>query len=64
MAGFASGMIPDVIGKYTKPVVFGAAGYLLKKPALFGIAGYELGKSFAQGGLGSITSGGGNGFWE
>lgn len=56
--GFISPMIPEFIGKWTKPVVFGAGGYLLKKPALLGIAGYELGKSFSFG-----TNGNGS-FWE
>jgi hypothetical protein len=51
-------MIPEFIGKWTKPVVFGAGGYLLKKPALLGIAGYELGKSFSSG------LGGNGSFWE
>jgi hypothetical protein len=60
-AGLASGMIPQFLGKWTNPVAFGAAGYILKKPALMGVAGYELGKSFA-GGNGFTQSG--TGFWE
>jgi len=60
-AGAAAPYIPQVIGKWTNPAAFFAAGYLLKKPALFGIAGYELGKGF----IGGIGNGNGNGnFWE
>ena len=44
VAGAVSPMIPNVLGAYTKPIVFGAGGYLLKKPALLSIAGYETGK--------------------
>jgi len=57
-AGFVDPMIPNFIGKWTKPVVFGAAGYLLKKPALLSIAGYKLGQTFTSG------AGGNGSFWE
>jgi len=53
VAGAASNYIPPVLGGFTKPVAFGAAGYLLKKPALFTIAGYEAGKMLASGFLGN-----------
>jgi lysine/ornithine N-monooxygenase len=33
-AGFLSPMIPEFLGGWTKPLIFGAGGYLLKKPAL------------------------------
>lgn len=61
VAGFASGMIPQFIGKWTNPVVFGAAGYFFKKPALLGAAGYALGQSLSGGGY--FAAGSGN-FWE
>jgi len=56
VAGAASNMIPDIIGPWTKPLVFGAGGYILKKPALLTIAGYEAGKQ-----LSANLFGGGNG---
>jgi hypothetical protein len=59
--GFVSGMIPQFLGKWTNPVAFGAAGWLLKKPAFLSIAGYEIGKAFSGG---SIFKGGSGGFWE
>lgn len=60
IAGFASPYIPRILGGWTLPVVYGGAGYLLKKPVLFGIAGYELGKMLSTNGLlGGL--GGGNG---
>ncbi len=59
-AGFAAPYIPRVLGTWTLPVVYGAAGYVFHKPALLSIAGYELGKSLSTGGLlGGL--GGGNG---
>ena len=60
LAGAVSNYIPDlpVVGKFTKPVIFGAGGYILKKPALMTCAGYELGKSLTSGSLtGSTQSG-------
>jgi len=51
VAGFASPYIPRVLGGWTLPIVFGGAGYLLKKPALLSIAGYEAGKTLSTGGL-------------
>jgi len=45
IAGIAGDMIPPILGNFTKPVVFGAGGYILKKPALFTLAGYELGRT-------------------
>ncbi len=63
IAGAVSNMIPDFIGGWTKPLVFGAGGYILKKPALLTVAGYEAGKSLMAGGnifgLGNNTSQGG-----
>jgi len=62
VAGAVSPMIPDVLGGWTKPAVFGAAGYFFKKPALMSIAGYEIGKTLMGGGLfggGQSSSGGG-----
>lgn len=50
-AGFVSPYIPRVLGKWTLPLAFGAAGYLFKKPALLSVAGYELGRSFTFGGI-------------
>lgn len=61
-AGMAAPYIPRILGKWTLPVVFGAAGYLLKKPVLLGIAGYEIGRGFSLGGNGGILGGGGAGF--
>jgi len=61
IAGAASGFIPDIFGKWTKPAALAVGGYLLKKPALISCAGYEVGKSLISGGL---VSGSGNGFWE
>lgn len=51
VAGAVSNFIPDLpyVGKYTKPVVLGAGGYILKKPELMTCAGYELGKSLMGG---------------
>jgi len=60
-AGFASPYIPRVLGAYTLPIVYGAAGYAFKKPALLSIAGYELGKTLSTGGLLGGLIGGGNG---
>ncbi len=56
-AGMAAPYIPRIVGKWTLPLVFGAAGYLLKKPALLAIAGYEIGRGFSLGG--AIGSGAG-----
>ena len=61
-AGFASPYIPRILGGWTLPVVFGAAGYFFKKPALLSIAGYEAGKMLSTGGLlGGLGGGGGGG---
>lgn len=60
-AGFASPYIPRIIGPWTLPVVFGAAGYFMKKPALLSIAGYELGKTISTSGIIGGLGGGGNG---
>jgi hypothetical protein len=59
-AGFISPMIPQLIGPYTNPVVFAAAGYYFKKPALLGIAGYEFGRMLGGGALGQVSGGGGS----
>ena len=56
-AGVISPYIPQFFGKFTNPVVFGAAGVVLNKPVLLGIAGYELGKSFRMGGNGNGAGG-------
>ena len=61
-AGAASGFIPQVLGQWTNPAVFGVAGYVMKKPALLGIAGYELGKTL-MGNVGG-NGGGNGGFFE
>lgn len=61
VAGYASSMIPQFIGKWTNPVVFGAAGYLLKKPALLGVAGYAAGQALAGG---AVFKAGSSGLWE
>lgn len=50
-AGFLSGMIPQFLGGWTNPLVFGGLGYVLKKPALLTIAGYEAGKNLSSGGI-------------
>ena len=50
-AGIVEPMIPQFIGKWTNPAVFGALGYYFKKPALMSIAGYQLGKAITGGGL-------------
>jgi len=52
-AGMVAPYIPRVVGKWTLPLAFGVAGYLLKKPVLLGIAGYEIGRGFSLGGNGS-----------
>lgn len=62
IAGVLSSFIPSnlpVVGKFGKPVVLGAGGYILKKPALLTCAGYELGKTLITSGLG--MNGNGNG---
>jgi len=59
IAGAVSPMIPNIIGKWTKPALFGVAGYALKKPALITIAGYELGRGLMTNGF--SLGGGGNG---
>lgn len=56
-AGAAAPMIPRILGKWTLPVLFGAAGYFFKKPVLMGIAGYELGRGFTLPG-GGVGNGG------
>lgn len=58
VAGAVSNMVPDIVGGWTKPLLFGAGGYVLKKPALLTIAGYEAGKMLASGGIFNL---GGNG---
>lgn len=61
VAGAASPMIPQFLGGWTNPLVFGGLGYFLKKPALLTIAGYEAGKNLTSGGLlggGGDSSGG------
>lgn len=60
IAGATSPMIPNIIGKWTKPVLFGVAGYALKKPALITIAGYELGRGFTMNGFSVGNGGNGN----
>lgn len=63
-AGFGSQFIPQFLGGWTNPIVFGAIGYLMKKPALFSIAGYEAGKNLASGGIfGNGSSMNTNGGW-
>ncbi len=57
-AGFVSPLIPKVIGPWTLPVVFGAAGYIAKKPVLMTLAAYELGRSLSA--MGVLGIGGGN----
>lgn len=52
-AGILSPFIPQFVGRWTNPIVFGAAGVFFNKPVLLGIAGYELGKSFSFGGNGN-----------
>ena len=59
-AGFLSPMIPEFLGGWTKPLIFGAGGYLLKKPALLTLAGYEAGKNLSGGGIGNLFGGSGN----
>ena len=54
-AGALGGMVPQFIGQYTNPIVFGGLGWYFNKPALLGIAGYELGKGLT-GGFGGNTS--------
>jgi len=55
-AGLVSPYIPNVLGQWTKPILFAGAGYVFKKPALMAIGGYELGRSFT---LGNAGAGGG-----
>lgn len=58
--GAVSGFIPNFLGGWTKPVIFGAGGYLLKKPAMLTVAGYEAGKTLmgTLGGQNSFQNGG------
>jgi len=56
IGGIVGDMIPPIIGGWTKPVAFGAIGYLLKKPAFFTMAGYEAGKMLNP--FGNSSSGG------
>jgi len=44
IGGIVGDMIPPVIGGWTKPLAFGAIGYLTKKSPFFVMAGYEAGK--------------------
>ena len=57
-AGAVSPMIPQFIGNFTNPVLFGVAGYFLKKPALLTVAGYEAGQALIGGNLFSGGNGG------
>jgi hypothetical protein len=50
-AGFFDPMIPNVLGGWTKPIVYGAAGYVFKKPALLTVAGFKAGQMLASGGI-------------
>lgn len=63
-AGFGSKFIPQFLGGWTNPLVFGALGYFTKKPAFFSIAGYEAGKNLASGGFfGNGLNPGNGGGW-
>jgi len=44
IGGIVGDMIPPVIGGWTKPIAFGAIGYLTKKSPFFTLAGYEAGR--------------------
>jgi len=59
-AGFVDPMIPNFLGKWTKPLIYGAGGVILNKPALLTVAGYKLGEAFTVGSVQKIVSG----FWE
>ncbi len=61
VAGFASPYIPRLLGPWTLPIVFGAAGYIAKKPVLMTLAAYELGRTLSASGLIGGLVGGGNG---
>ena len=60
IGGAISPMIPQFIGGWTNPAVFGALGYLMKKPAFFTIAGYEVGRKLGSSMFGGGTVGNGN----
>jgi hypothetical protein len=51
VAGAVSPMIPQFVGSWTNPLVFGGLGVVMKKPQLLTIAGYEVGKMLVGGGL-------------
>lgn len=59
-AGFIDPMIPEFLGKWTKPLVYGAGSIILKKPQLMTIAGFKLGQAFT----GTTAGNNGAGFWE
>lgn len=57
IGGAISGFIPNnlpVVGRFAKPVILGAGGYILHKPQLITCAGYEAGKMLMSGGAGAI----------
>lgn len=60
--GFGINYVPDlpIVGKFTKPVILGGAGFFLKDNDLITMGAYELGRSMGSGGSGYIEGG----FWE
>ena len=63
-AGAFEPMIPQFLGKWTTPLVFGGLGYYFKKPVLLGIAGYKIGQMFSFGGGGTKAGSKVKGFFE
>ena len=47
---FIEPYVPKLLGKWTMPAAYAAAGYFFKKNALFTLAGYSAAKAFTNGG--------------
>jgi len=55
-AGAISPYVPQVVGKWTNPILFGGASILLKKPQLMTIAGYQAGQALMMNGFSAGSS--------